>query len=302
MDSKVDADAESRSPRWSRLAGGVGAQPSTAGASPAAPRDAKPWTMPRDRGRQAGSAGHLDQRHDHAARAAAERQGPRAERGRSGADGEGRSSIAAIGSTSRAIRTGPAPPQGGDGSTGAAGNVGGYNNFWLDPGERVAVVDGQRRSSLIIDPPDGRVPALTPEARARGRPRAQDDDGPRPVRPSRVPSARRALPAVVRSDDAARAELLLQQQPADRADAGSRDDPDGNGPRRPHRPHRRQAPAQAHPAVDGRFDRPLGRRHAGGRHHQLPAATELPRLVREPARRRALPPRRRQHHQLPVHR
>ena len=38
----------------------------------------------------------------------------------------------------------PAPPKGGDGSTGAAGNVGGYNNFWLDPGERVAVVDGQR--------------------------------------------------------------------------------------------------------------------------------------------------------------
>jgi len=63
----------------------------------------------------------------------------------------------------------PAPPQGGDGSTGAAGNVGGYNNFWLDPGERVAVVDGQRRSSLIIDPPDGRVPALTAEARARGQ-------------------------------------------------------------------------------------------------------------------------------------
>lgn len=61
----------------------------------------------------------------------------------------------------------PAPPKGGDGSTGAAGNVGGYNNFWLDPGERVAVVDGQRRSSLIIDPPNGRIPPLTAEARAR---------------------------------------------------------------------------------------------------------------------------------------
>src|SRR5687768_5732922 len=61
----------------------------------------------------------------------------------------------------------PAPPKGGDGSTGAAGNVGGYNNFWLDPGERVAIVDGQRRSSLIIDPPNGRIPALTDEARTR---------------------------------------------------------------------------------------------------------------------------------------
>jgi hypothetical protein len=27
-----------------------------------------------------------------------------------------------------------APPKGGDGSVGAAGAVGGYNNFWLDPG------------------------------------------------------------------------------------------------------------------------------------------------------------------------
>lgn len=61
----------------------------------------------------------------------------------------------------------PAPPQGGDGSTGAAGNVGGYNNFWIDPGERVAVVNGEARSSLIVDPPDGRVPALTDAGRAR---------------------------------------------------------------------------------------------------------------------------------------
>jgi hypothetical protein len=61
----------------------------------------------------------------------------------------------------------PAPPKGGDGSTGAAGNVGGYNNFWLAPGEKVARVDGVPRSSLIVDPPDGRVPALTDEARKR---------------------------------------------------------------------------------------------------------------------------------------
>ena len=60
-----------------------------------------------------------------------------------------------------------APPQGGDGSTGAAGNVGGYNNFWIDAGSRVAVVNGEYRASLVVDPPDGRVPALTPEARER---------------------------------------------------------------------------------------------------------------------------------------
>jgi hypothetical protein len=52
----------------------------------------------------------------------------------------------------------PAPPKGGDGSAGAAGNVGGYNSGWLDPGSSYTIVDGQKRASLIIDPADGRVP------------------------------------------------------------------------------------------------------------------------------------------------
>jgi hypothetical protein len=65
----------------------------------------------------------------------------------------------------------PAPPKGGDGSTGAAGNVGGYNNFWIDPGDRVAVVNGEYRSSLIVDPPNGKVPALTTAARQRAQQR-----------------------------------------------------------------------------------------------------------------------------------
>src|SRR6267154_102956 len=40
-----------------------------------------------------------------------------------------------------------APPKGGDGSQGAAGNVGGYNSGWLDPGSAFNVVDGQIRTS-----------------------------------------------------------------------------------------------------------------------------------------------------------
>ena len=60
-----------------------------------------------------------------------------------------------------------APPKGGDGSVGPAGNVGGYNTFWLDRGTHYSTVDGQKRSSIVVDPPDGRVPALTPEARQR---------------------------------------------------------------------------------------------------------------------------------------
>jgi hypothetical protein len=60
-----------------------------------------------------------------------------------------------------------APPSGGDGSTGAAGNVGGYNNFWVDNGTEYFTIDGQKRMSVIVDPQDGRVPALTAQARQR---------------------------------------------------------------------------------------------------------------------------------------
>ena len=56
--------------------------------------------------------------------------------------------------------------------TAAGGNVdrredgtpGFYNNFWLDRGTTVV---GTRRTSLIVDPPDGRLPPLTAEATRR---------------------------------------------------------------------------------------------------------------------------------------
>jgi hypothetical protein len=47
------------------------------------------------------------------------------------------------------------------------GVVGGYNNFWLAGGTNVITVDGERRSSLVIDPPDGKVPPKKPEAQRR---------------------------------------------------------------------------------------------------------------------------------------
>jgi len=74
-----------------------------------------------------------------------------------------------------------APPTGGDGSRGAAGNVGGYNTFWLDPGSSFTIVNGEARTALIVDPPDGRLPPLTPAARKRllglARPSAENDPG-----------------------------------------------------------------------------------------------------------------------------
>jgi hypothetical protein len=44
----------------------------------------------------------------------------------------------------------------------AAGDVGSYNQFWFDSGDRVV---STRRTSLVVDPPDGHVP-LRPEAEA----------------------------------------------------------------------------------------------------------------------------------------
>ena len=59
-----------------------------------------------------------------------------------------------------------APPVGGDGSTGAAGGVGGYNYFYIDAGDHVAIFNGEYRSSLVTWP-TGRRPDLTPGARER---------------------------------------------------------------------------------------------------------------------------------------
>jgi hypothetical protein len=45
--------------------------------------------------------------------------------------------------------------------------VGNYNQFWTDRGMQVAVINGESRTSMIIDPPNGRIPPLTPQARQR---------------------------------------------------------------------------------------------------------------------------------------
>ncbi len=60
-----------------------------------------------------------------------------------------------------------APPAGGDGSAGAAGNVGGYNSFWIDNGETAFTIDGRFRTSIIHDPENGQRPPMTPEGDQR---------------------------------------------------------------------------------------------------------------------------------------
>jgi hypothetical protein len=46
-----------------------------------------------------------------------------------------------------------------------------YNDFWWDRGTKVV---STRRTSLVVDPPDGRIPPLTEEARTRTAARAEE--------------------------------------------------------------------------------------------------------------------------------
>ena len=59
------------------------------------------------------------------------------------------------------------------------GDVGGYNRFWLDQG--AGVVEDQR-TSLIIDPPTGRLPELQPGVKVDALSLSADLPGTRPIR------------------------------------------------------------------------------------------------------------------------
>jgi hypothetical protein len=62
--------------------------------------------------------------------------------------------------------------------------TGGYNNLFIDRGSELARVDGVKRTSLIIDPPDGKVPPITEQARqarTRGFSDRYDSVGDRPL-------------------------------------------------------------------------------------------------------------------------
>jgi hypothetical protein len=57
---------------------------------------------------------------------------------------------------------------GGNVDRGEDGALGAYNDFWLDRGTTTI---GTRRTSLIVDPPNGRMPPLTPAAEQRAEAR-----------------------------------------------------------------------------------------------------------------------------------
>lgn len=73
------------------------------------------------------------------------------------------------------------------GRNAAADLNGAYNEFWFDRGTKVVPT---RRTSLVVDPPDGKVPPLTPEAQKRAA--AREEIARRP------PEGPEDLPLVVR--------------------------------------------------------------------------------------------------------
>jgi len=65
-----------------------------------------------------------------------------------------------------------------DNSTGGSGGVGGYNQFWVESGDQGANL----RTSLVIDPPNGRLPPLQPGVKSENGGLGPDTGGQRPVR------------------------------------------------------------------------------------------------------------------------
>ena len=113
------------------------------------------------------------------------------------------------------------------------GNVGGYNHYWVDQG--ASVVDDQR-TSLLTDPPTGRLPALQPGFELVELSLGEDRPGTRPVR------VRAAGIGADSYEDRGLAERCLlgfgstahragrlQPEPADFPDAGPRRRPPRDG-------------------------------------------------------------------------
>ena len=57
--------------------------------------------------------------------------------------------------------------------------IGNYDLFWRDDAQFIPTIDGEFRTSAIIDPPNGRLPPLQPEMLGRLEEQRRDDQGTR---------------------------------------------------------------------------------------------------------------------------
>ena len=175
-----------------------------------------------------------------------------------------------------------------------------YNlsQFGLEKSQNKVAADV--RTSLVFDPPDGRIPPMTPEARERNAERVAKNkghefDGPENRSlgercilwpnegPPMMPVGYNSNLQIVQGNGYV---AILQEMIHDVRIVPT----DGS----PHLP-------STHPAMDGRLARALGGGHPGGGYHEFHRQDGVSRLQRESARRRALPPRGRGHRPLSVY-
>ena len=185
----------------------------------------------------------------------------------------------------------------------ASGGSGGYNAFFMDKGELSLKIDGEWRTSILVEPRNGQLPEMTPEARARSAERQQRFDRPNTgtawwIDEERGPyddiedrpaaercllgftGATPTLPAlynnykrIVQNDDYV---MILIEMVHDARIV--RISSEG---------HQREHPSPQIEKWARRLDRLVGRRYAGGRNHQLPPRLPGPRRLREDDRHRA---------------
>ena len=168
-------------------------------------------------------------------------------------------------------------------------DVGGaYNEFWWDRGTTVARVGGKFRTSLIVDPPDGRVPALTAPAQERAAARAAERrahpaDGPEDrslgerclmfnAGPPMLPGPYNNFMQIIQTRD----HVVIYNEMIHDARVDSA--------RRP------AARCRDGAFLARRLARAVGRPDAGRRHHEFHRQDERPRIGSEPAPDRAVHP------------
>ena len=158
-----------------------------------------------------------------------------------------------------------------------------------------------RRTSLVVDPPDGKIPALTTDGQRRADVRAASQRGePRFDSWTDLSLGVRCLMGF-NAGPPHDAECV-QQQHAAVADAGHRGGGHRDDSQRSRYPTRRASPpCIRYSSVVGGFSRPLGGRHPCRRDHELHRQDPVERLDGEPAARRAVYPGRCRHAPLPVH-
>ena len=156
----------------------------------------------------------------------------------------------------------------------ADGGVLSYNDFWYERGSQLTA---DRRTSLIVDPPDGRIP-FSASTRARMAERAARTNAGVFDDPEDLSLVDRCILGF----DLGSADDLghVQQQSANRPGARLRHDLQRDGPQRANHPDRRSSTRHA-PAVDGRLARPVGGRHARHRDAELQARDQPARIDRQ---------------------